>query len=154
MASLAEDPKPNIVLILMDNFGWGERGAATPRLDQFAAQGMRLLNFNVEAQCTPSCASLLTGRYAIRTGNSTDEWYGIPNSSNDSFWPENPRFRPGASVCQFMRRQTQERKPFFLYLPYTQTDMPVTPEPEFKGKTGNGDFADVLAQVDRWTAAR
>ena len=50
---------PNIVLILMDNLGWGEpgvygggvlRGAATPRIDALASEGMRLLNFNVEAR--------------------------------------------------------------------------------------------------------
>ena len=49
--------KPNIVLVLMDNLGWGEpgvygggilRGAPTPRVDQLAAEGMRLLNYNVE----------------------------------------------------------------------------------------------------------
>src|SRR3981189_3592826 len=72
--------KPNVVVVLMDNFGWGElgvygggilRGAPTPRIDKLAGEGMRLLNFNVEAQCPPSRAALLTGRYAIRTGNST-----------------------------------------------------------------------------------
>jgi Sulfatase len=72
--------KPNIVLVLMDNLGWGEpgvygggilRGAPTPRIDQLAAEGMRLLNYNVEAQCTPSRAALMTGRYAIRTGNGS-----------------------------------------------------------------------------------
>src|SRR5271154_5890591 len=72
--------KPNIVLVLMDNLGWGElgvygggilRGARTPRIDHLAAEGMRLLNFNVEAQCTPSRAALMTGRYAIRTGNGS-----------------------------------------------------------------------------------
>ena len=45
--------KPNIVLIFMDNFGWGEpgfngggviRGAPTPRLDTFASEGLRLTN--------------------------------------------------------------------------------------------------------------
>jgi len=60
-AVYAQD-KPNIVLVYMDNFGWGEpgfngggviRGAATPRLDKLAAEGLRLTNFNVEAQCTP-----------------------------------------------------------------------------------------------------
>src|SRR5262249_4205925 len=55
--------KPNIVFILMDNLGYGEvgcygggilRGAPTPRIDKLATEGTRLLNFNVEAQCTPS----------------------------------------------------------------------------------------------------
>ena len=55
--------KPNIVLVFMDNFGWGEpgfngggiiRGAPTPRLDTLASEGLRLTNFNVETQCTPS----------------------------------------------------------------------------------------------------
>ena len=73
------DEKPNIVLVFLDNFGWGEpgfngggitRGAATPRLDQIAQEGLRLTNFNVEVQCTPSRSALMTGRYAIRRGNS------------------------------------------------------------------------------------
>jgi arylsulfatase A-like enzyme len=81
--------KPNIFLVFMDNFGWGEpgfngggiiRGAATPRLDKLASEGLRLTNFNVEAQCTPSRAAILTGRYAVRTGNAVlpidDSVYG------------------------------------------------------------------------------
>ena len=72
--------QPNIVLVLMDNLGWGElgtygggilRGAPTPRIDSLADEGLKLLNFNVEAQCTPSRAALMTGRYAIRTGNAS-----------------------------------------------------------------------------------
>jgi arylsulfatase len=72
--------KPNIVLVLMDNLGYGEvgvyvggilRGAPTPRIDELASEGTRLLNFNVEAQCTPSRAALLTGWYAVRTGNGS-----------------------------------------------------------------------------------
>ena len=75
----AQEP-PNIVLVFMDNFGWGEpgfngggiiRGAPTPRLDQLASEGLRLTNFNVEVQCSPSRAAILTGRYAIRSGNGT-----------------------------------------------------------------------------------
>ena len=138
--------KPNIVLVFMDNFGWGEpgfngggivRGAATPRLDQIAAEGLRLTNFNVEVQCTPSRSALMTGRYAVRSGNGTvpmgegvyglvqwevtmaemlseegyatgmfgkwhlgrtegrfptdqgfDEWYGVPNSTDESVYSE------------------------------------------------------------------
>ncbi len=146
--------RPNIILVLMDNLGYGElgvygggilRGAPTPRIDTLAAEGTRLLNFNVEAQCTPSRAALLTGRYAIRTGNGSvpiftpryglvqweytlaemlsdvgyatgifgkwhlghtdgryptdqgfDEWYGIPNSTDEAFWPDHPTYRPGS----------------------------------------------------------
>ena len=70
--------KPNIVLVFLDNFGWGEpgfngggiiRGAPTPRLDKLASEGIRLTNFNVESQCTPSRSAIMTGRYAIRSGN-------------------------------------------------------------------------------------
>ena len=59
--------KPNIVLVFMDNFGWGEigaygggilRGAPTPRIDSLAEEGLKLLNFNVEAQCTPAVQRL------------------------------------------------------------------------------------------------
>ncbi len=64
---IAEE-KPNIVLVFMDNFGWGEpgfngggiiRGAATPELDKLADEGLRLTNFNVEVQCTPSRSAIL-----------------------------------------------------------------------------------------------
>ncbi len=77
---LASSEKPNIVLILMDNFAYGElgsygggitRGAATPELDKLADEGFRSTNFNTEAQCTPSRANLMTGRYAIRTGSTS-----------------------------------------------------------------------------------
>jgi hypothetical protein len=73
----AADKQPNIVFILTDNLGYGEpgvygggmvRGAPTPRIDQLAAEGLRLTNFNVEAQCTPSRSAIMTGRFAIRSG--------------------------------------------------------------------------------------
>ncbi len=68
---------PNIVFMLTDNIGYGDlgcygggitRGAPTPRLDALAAEGLRLTNFNVEAECTPTRSALLTGRMPIRTG--------------------------------------------------------------------------------------
>ena len=74
--------KPNIVFILVDNLGYGElgvygggilRGAPTPRIDKLASEGTRLLNFNVEAQCTPSRSALMTGRFSIRSGT-----YAVP----------------------------------------------------------------------------
>jgi len=235
--------KPNIVLVFMDNFGWGEpgfngggiiRGAPTPRIDALAAEGMRLTNFNVESQCTPSRAAIMSGRYAIRTGNGKvplgggiygltqwevtmaemlsdagyatgmfgkwhlghtegrfptdqgfDEWYGIANSSDETPYAllngfaesgvkeayiyEGKKGTPTKKVTEwnveqrplidkdltdkaikFMEQQVKAKKPFFLYLPYTQTHYPAIPHPDFKGKTGNGSWADVLAQVDAY----
>ena len=89
-ARAEEARQPNIVLVFMDNFGYGElgcygggitRGAATPRIDTLATEGLRLTNFNVEAQCTPSRAAIMTGRYAFRSGCGsvplTDGLYGL-----------------------------------------------------------------------------
>jgi arylsulfatase len=242
--ALAQDERPNIVLVFMDNLGWGEigtygggilRGAPTPRIDSLAKEGMKFLNFNVEAQCTPSRAAIMTGRYAVRTGNAEvpleaglygltrwevtmaemlsdagyatamfgkwhlgdsvgryptdqgfDEWYGIPNSSDESFWPDNDLFREGVHpqakfepvmeaergetprevkvydsaarlvidreitdrAVDYIGRMADGDTPFFLFIPYTQTHLPVEPEPSRKGSTGNGNWADVLAQTD------
>ena len=87
LALAAGATKPNIVLMLTDNLGYGElgvygggilRGAPTPRLDKLASEGMRLLNFNVEAQCTPSRSALMTGRFSIRSGTHTVPRGGVP----------------------------------------------------------------------------
>lgn len=81
-----EEAQPNVILMVTDNVGWGEigaygggvlRGAPTPRLDQLAAEGMQLLNYNVEPQCTPSRSALLTGRHPIRSGTTKVVW-GLP----------------------------------------------------------------------------
>ena len=252
--SLSVEPaesRPNIVLIFMDNFGYGElgvygggitRGAPTPRIDSLAEEGIRLTNFNVEAQCTPSRSALMTGRYAIRSGNGSvpittgmygltqweitmaemlsdagyvtgmfgkwhlghtkgrfptdqgfDEWYGIPNSTDESLWPDQPQFnevvkenlspfavpeyvyegnkgsdpkkvkvydselRPEIDrectdrAKDFIKRQAEAGKPFFTFIPYTQTHMPVVPSKEFAGRSGNGDWGDVLMQIDVYT---
>lgn len=236
--------KPNIVIIFLDNFGWGEpgfngggitRGAETPRMDQIAKEGLRLTNFNVEVQCTPSRSAIMTGRYAIRSGNATvplgegvyglvqweytmaemlsdagystgmfgkwhlgrtegrfptdqgfDEWYGIPNSTDESVYsslqgfdksgvsetfvmegkkgktPKKVRpyrldYRPlidrdlTNKALDFMERKSKSKDPFFIYLPYTATHFPTMPHPDFKGKTGNGDWADLLTQIDSYT---
>src|SRR5687767_10152382 len=74
-SATAQQSRPNIVMMLPDNLGWGEvgvygsvRGVPTPRIDRLAAEGIRLNNFNTEFSCTVSRAALLTGRYAVRTG--------------------------------------------------------------------------------------
>ncbi len=249
--------RPNIVLILADNLGYGElgvygggilRGAPTPRIDGLASEGMRLLNFNVEASCTPSRSALMTGRFSIRSGTyqvsrggapegltqweitiaellsarayatgtwgkwhlgSTeqrfpthqgfDEWYGIPRTYGSALWPSlnetnsawpsvgtrqgwnaelvplQPVYeaRKGETARQvaqldldrhrrmdeeitsravsFIKRQASSGKPFFAYVSLRLLHMPTSPHPEFTGKTGNGDWADCLSELDHRT---
>jgi arylsulfatase A-like enzyme len=256
LASTPNQPgkKPNIVFILVDNLGYGElgvygggilRGAATPRIDKLASEGTRLLNFNVEAQCTPSRSALMTGRFSIRSGTYAvpmggaadgltlweitiaellsaqgyatgmwgkwhlgsveerlpthqgfDEWYGIPRTYDESMWPAQnetggmwpsqgnkqgwspsvaplePIFeaRKGEKARQvgelnldtrrtmeaeitnravdFIKRNASSGKPFYAYVSSSMVHMPTLPNREFAGKTGNGDWADCLAEMD------
>jgi arylsulfatase len=171
--ALAQNPpgdgkKPNIVFILMDNLGYGElgcygggilRGAPTPRIDKLATEGTRLLNFNVEAQCTPSRSAILTGRFSIRSGTHSvpigggpdgltqwevtiaellssvgyatghfgkwhlgsddgrlpndqgfDEWFGIPRTTDEAFWPSAPQAKAaGITFTHIMEGRKGEK---------------------------------------------
>jgi arylsulfatase A-like enzyme len=239
--SHAAEAKPNILFILADNLGYGElgsygggetRGASTPMLDQLAREGLRLTNMNVETQCTPSRSSLMTGRFAIRSGTYAvpfggvpegltqwevtiaealsdagyatalygkwhlgshdgrlpndqgfDEWFGIPRTTDESLWSTSVGYSPDivplekimegrkgepskalrdydveqrrlidaeitSRAVDFMERQVKAGKPFFTYVSLTQPHLPTEPNPAFKGKTGNGDWADMLAEMD------
>jgi arylsulfatase len=70
----AESPSPNIVLIYMDDMGYGDPGCygggiRTPNIDRMAAEGMRFTACDsANPLCSPSRASLLTGRYPTRVG--------------------------------------------------------------------------------------
>jgi arylsulfatase len=211
--------KPNIVFILMDNLGYGEvgcygggilRGAPTPNIDKLATEGTRLLNFNVEAQCTPSRSAIMTGRFAIRSGTHSvplpgtpdglTQWettlaevlssagyatgaFGKPRTTDESMFPSQPgaqalgmpfmhtmEGRKGEKsrdvavydldqrrlidaeitrrTVDFLRRSVSSGKPFYAYVPFTLVHFPALPNPKFAGKTGHGDFADCLAEMD------
>lgn len=121
------------------------------------------------------------GRYPNDRG--FDEWYGIPNSSDESLWPHDANFDPtfahleyvmagrrGEKTHQiklydtevrreiddeitdrtidFIQRSAKSGKPFFAYVPFTQPHMPTEASKAFTGKTGNGPFADMLAEMD------
>tara|TARA_B100000809_G_scaffold263160_1_gene315755 strand:+ start:2639 stop:4381 length:1743 start_codon:yes stop_codon:yes gene_type:complete len=65
---------PNVILIMTDDQGYGDISShgnlkiKTPNMDKIANEGARLDNFFVSSVCAPTRASLLTGRYHIRTG--------------------------------------------------------------------------------------
>ncbi|WP_165065230.1 arylsulfatase B [Paludisphaera rhizosphaerae] len=84
----ADAPKPNIVVILADDMGWGDVGwhgseIKTPNLDRLAAAGAKLEHFYVQPVCSPTRAALMTGRYPMRHGLQVGvvrPWarYGLP----------------------------------------------------------------------------
>ncbi|MET3465940.1 arylsulfatase [Variovorax atrisoli] len=53
-----------------------------------------------------------------------------------------------ARSCDFMRRHSEAGRPFFLYLPMVHLHFPTLPHRDFAGRTGNGDFADSMAEMD------
>jgi len=88
-AGVAVTPeKPNIVLVLADDLGWGDIGyhdgqAKTPNIDRISSEGLRFDRFYVQPICTPTRAALMTGRYAWRTGMASGVilnhlHYGLP----------------------------------------------------------------------------
>lgn len=75
LAAAAPARLPNFVILLADDLGYGDLGCfgsqtlRTPNLDRMAGEGMRFTNFYAAAPfCSPTRASLLTGRYPVRAG--------------------------------------------------------------------------------------
>ena len=69
--------KPNIVWFVVDDFGFGDPGcfgggeivgAATPNMDRFAREGLKLTSCYSQPTCTPTRSAILTGRLPVRTG--------------------------------------------------------------------------------------
>lgn len=84
-SAVAQTSKPNIVLILSDDFGYGDagaygggenRGMPTPNLDRMAAEGMTFLSFYAQPSCTPGRAAVQTGRIPNRSGMTTVAFQG------------------------------------------------------------------------------
>src|ERR1039458_7749179 len=71
-ARAAATTKPNFVVILIDDMGYGDVGPfgskvnRTPNLDRMATEGMKLTSFYAAPVCTPSRAQMMTGCYAKR----------------------------------------------------------------------------------------
>lgn len=76
----AADPKPNIILIMADDLGYGSLGCygskeiTTPNIDALAAGGMRFIDFHSNGpMCSPTRSALMTGRYQQRCAWVADE---------------------------------------------------------------------------------
>lgn len=69
--------KPNILILLVDDMGWGDPGAfgggtaigaPTPAIDRIAREGLKLTSTYAQPTCTPTRAAMMTGRLPARTG--------------------------------------------------------------------------------------
>jgi len=80
-ALCSDAPRPNIILILVDDMGYGDIGPfgsvknRTPNLDRMAAEGLKLTSFYAAPVCTPSRAQFMTGCYAKRVSLGHDVLY-------------------------------------------------------------------------------
>lgn len=83
VATAAE--KPNIILLVSDDTGWGDlgvygggegRGMPTPNFDQMANEGMQFWSFYGQPSCTPGRAAMQTGRNPNRSGMTTVAFQG------------------------------------------------------------------------------
>jgi arylsulfatase A-like enzyme len=80
-----EADKPNILLIISDDTGYGDtgpylggeaRGMQTPSIDQLAEDGMMFTHFYAQPSCTPGRAAIQTGRIPNRSGMTTVAFQG------------------------------------------------------------------------------
>ena len=73
-AAAVPERRPNIVVILADDQGWGDlsingnKNLKTPHIDSIAQRGATLDHFYVQPVCAPTRAELMTGRHYPRTG--------------------------------------------------------------------------------------
>lgn len=89
-ASLQAAVKPNLIIILADDLGYGDIGPfgnttqRTPNLDRMAREGMKLTSFYAAPCCSPARAALMTGCYARRVGLNlapSGHWVILPRES-------------------------------------------------------------------------
>jgi len=95
---------PNIVLILLDDVGYSWSSVfggpvATPNIDQLANHGLRYNNFHVNALCSPTRASLLSGRNAHEIGFGTITEGANREPGYTSIWPKD-----AVSVAEVLKR--------------------------------------------------
>ncbi len=95
---------PNVLLVLLDDVGFGAAGTfggptETPALDRLAAQGLRYNQFHTTALCSPTRAALLSGRNHHRASFGTVTEIGNSHPGYNAFWPKSV-----ASLPEVLRR--------------------------------------------------
>ena len=106
----AEAPRPNVVLIVLDDFGWADLGCygstfhRTPNIDRLARRGVRFTDAYAACPvCSPSRAALMTGKYPARL-HLTD-W--LPGRADR---PSQKLLRPRSASNSRLRRSRPPRR--------------------------------------------
>ncbi len=90
-----ESSKPNILLIISDDTGFGDlgpygggegRGMPTPNIDKMAREGMTFFSFYAQPSCTPGRAAIQTGRIPNRSGMTTVAFQGDGGGLPEAEW--------------------------------------------------------------------
>jgi arylsulfatase A-like enzyme len=94
-----EAKKPNIILVITDDQGYGDLGrhenpiVQTPVIDQLASESHRLTDFHVDPTCSPTRSALMSGQYSLRAGvwhtvmgrhMLSDRHYTLPEALGDA----------------------------------------------------------------------
>jgi arylsulfatase A-like enzyme len=88
--SFAAAPRPNIVLLVADDMGYGDCSGnwktdlQTPEMDAIGRRGVRFTQFRVNPLCAPTRASLMTGLYSVESGM----WRGPGENSGEKDTPD------------------------------------------------------------------
>ncbi|WP_228780063.1 sulfatase [Aquiflexum lacus] len=92
--------KPNVLFILVDDYGWKDVGAygsefyETPNIDRLAKNGIKFTNaYTASPVCSPTRASIMTGKYPSKTYYT--DWFGAPQPWNyQNHWTKNKPLIP------------------------------------------------------------
>ncbi len=97
----AAPARPNVLFFLVDDMGWmdcgvyGSKYYETPHIDRFAARAMRFTDAYAQPLCSPTRASLMTGKYPARHGITTASGHQPPQPTGHVFRPATlPAHRP------------------------------------------------------------
>lgn len=90
----AADRKPNVVLFLVDDMGWMDCGAygskyyETPNIDRFAQRALRFTRAYAQPLCSPTRASILSGKYSARHGVLSASGHRPPQAPGYNYLPD------------------------------------------------------------------
>ena len=113
-ATAQADQKPNIILIFVDDVGYGDVGCygskmKTPEIDKLATAGFRSTDCQVAANvCGPSRAALMTGRYPMRCGHPISR-HNMPKYKEYGIAPDE------VTIAELLKKAGYYNKACLLY---------------------------------------